>query len=112
MHGIANFAKNGTTRKVLSCNRYSVTHNYFRSSLRILFTAFLETKTELWKLMKVISGCCIGSSGSPLHPPLYVSLKITCKKVNLLKSLKVLMYQKYSDISRVYYTLIETKIEN
>ena len=32
------------------------------------------------------------------------ALKITCKKV--------LMYQKYSDTSRVYYTLIETKIEN
>ena len=43
---------------------------YFWSSLRNLFIVFLETKTQLWKLMWAISGCCIGSSGSPLHPPL------------------------------------------
>ena len=55
----------------MSASRSSVAHNYFRPSLRILFTAFLETKPQLWKLMSAISGCCIGSSGSPLHPPLY-----------------------------------------
>ena len=54
----------------MSASRCSVAHNYFRSSLRGLFTAFLETKTQLWKLKSTISGCCIGSSGSPLHPPL------------------------------------------
>ena len=75
LHGIANCVKNGT-RKIVSSNRYqrlarcSVAHTYFRSSLRILFTAFLETKIQLWKLMWTISGCCIGSSGRPLHPPL------------------------------------------
>ena len=49
----------------MSASRGSVAHNYFRPSLRILFTAFLETKPQLWKLMSAISGCCIGSSGSP-----------------------------------------------
>ena len=54
---IANSDKNGTRRKVVSPNRYqrlarcSVGHSYFRSSLRILFTVFSETKTQLWKLM-------------------------------------------------------------
>ena len=56
----------------MPASRSSVAHNYFRSSLRILFTAFLETKTQLWKLMSAISGCCIGSSGSLLYPPLYI----------------------------------------
>ena len=56
LHGIANCVKNGT-RKIVSSNRYkrlarcSVAHTYFWSSLRILFTVFLETKTELWKLL-------------------------------------------------------------
>ena len=58
----------------MSASRSSVAHNYFRPSLRILFTAFLETKPQLWKLMSAISGCCIGSSGSPLHPPLHIPL--------------------------------------
>ena len=53
----------------MSASRSSVAHNYFRSSLRNLFTAFLEAKTQLWKLMSAISGCCTGSSGGPLHPP-------------------------------------------
>ena len=59
--------KNRTT-KVVSSNQYqrlaccSVTHTYFWSTLRILFTVFLETKTqnskirELWKLMWAILG--------------------------------------------------------
>ena len=55
----------------MSASRSSVAHNYFRPSLRILFTAFLETKPQLWKLISAISGCCIGSRGSPLHPPLH-----------------------------------------
>ena len=77
LHGIANCVKNGT-RKIVSSNRYqrlarcSVAYTYFRSSLRSLFTVFLETKIQLWKLMWAISGCCIGSSGSLLHPPLSV----------------------------------------
>ena len=54
----------------MSASRSSFAHNYFRPSLRILFTAFLETKPQFWKLMSAISWCCIGSSGSPLHPPL------------------------------------------
>ena len=54
----------------MSASRFSVAHNYFWSSLRIFSTAFLETKTQLWKLMWALSGWCIGSSGSPLHPPL------------------------------------------
>ena len=51
----------------MSASRSSVARNYFRPSLRILFTAFLETKPQLWKLMSAISGCCIGSSGYPLQ---------------------------------------------
>ena len=53
LHGIANCVKNGTTKKIvsslqpMSASRCSVAHNYCRSSLRILFTAFLETKTYL-----------------------------------------------------------------
>ena len=54
----------------MSASRYSVTHNSFRAGLRILFTTFWQTKTQLWKLMWAISGCYIGSSGSPLHQPL------------------------------------------
>ena len=74
LHGIANCVKNRATRKVISSNRCqrlarcSVAQNYFWLNLRILFTAFLETK--LWKLIWAISGCCTGSSGSPLHPTL------------------------------------------
>ena len=66
LHGIVNCVKNWTTRKILSFNRC---HNYFHSSLRNLFTAFLETKTQLWKLMWAILRCYIGSSGSSLHLP-------------------------------------------
>ena len=75
LHRIANCVKNGT-RKIVSSNWYqhlvccSVTHTYYWSSLRILFTVFLETKIQLWKLMWAISGCCIDSRGSPLHLPL------------------------------------------
>ena len=56
LHGIVNCVKNGT-RKIVSYNRYkhlarySVAHTCFWLSLRILFTVFLETKTELWKLL-------------------------------------------------------------
>ena len=72
LHEIANCVKN-ETRTIVSSNRYqrlarcSVPHIYSRSSLRILFTVFLETKTQLWKLLWAISGCCISSSGSPLQ---------------------------------------------
>ena len=61
----------------MSASRSSVAHNYFRPSLIILFTAFLETKPQLWKLMSAISGWCIGSSGSPMHPPLKIADRIT-----------------------------------
>ena len=56
LHGIENCVKTGT-RKIVSSKRYqrlahcSVAHSYFRSSLRILLTVFLETKTQLWELM-------------------------------------------------------------
>ena len=69
LHGIANCVKNAT-REIVSSSQYkrlaccSVTHPYFWSSLRILFTVFLETRTQLWKLMRDILGCYIGSSGS------------------------------------------------
>ena len=61
----------------MSASRSSVAHNHFRPSLRILFTGFWETKPQLWKLMSAISGCCIGSSGSPLHPPLQMKIQIS-----------------------------------
>ena len=86
LHGIANCVKNGTS-KIVSSNRYQrlarcrFAHTYFRSSLRVLFTVFLETKTQLWKLMWAISGCCIGSGGSPLHSPLFhfsIYLRLRC----------------------------------
>ena len=76
LHGFKNWFKDGTTRKTVSFNWYqrlaccSVIHNYFWSSLRNFFTAFLETKTQLWKVMWANSGSCIGSSGSTLHPSL------------------------------------------
>ena len=76
LHGIANCVKNRATRKVISSNRCqrlarcSVAQNYFWLNLRILFAPFLETKTQLWKLIWAILGCCIGSSGSLLHRPL------------------------------------------
>ena len=100
LHGIANCVKNGT-RKIVSSNRYkrlvrcSVAHTYFWSSLRILFS-FLETKTELWKLMRAISGCCIGSSGSPFHPALGFSvLLFFWNKSNLYA------FKRWSDIVRI-----------
>ena len=55
LHGITNCVKNETIRKMfiqtmtISCR--DVAFNFFREVLRILLTAFLETKTELWKLM-------------------------------------------------------------
>ena len=73
LHRIANCIKNGITRKIVFSNRCqscSVTHNYFWSGLAILFTAFLGTKTQLWKLLWAFSKCCIGNSGSPLQPSL------------------------------------------
>ena len=51
LHGIANCVKNGT-RKIISSNRYqhlarcSVTHTYFQSSLRILFTVFFGNENS------------------------------------------------------------------
>ena len=61
LHGIVNNAKTGQEKFMLqpmSASRCSVAQNYFWSSLRILFMAFLETKTQLWKLMSAISECC------------------------------------------------------
>ena len=55
----------------MTASHRSVALNYFRTGLRILFRKFLETKTQLWKLMWAFLGCCIGSSGSPLHAPAY-----------------------------------------
>ena len=45
--------QDGSSRseKQMSASRCSVNQNHFRSSLRILFAAFLEAKTKLWKLM-------------------------------------------------------------
>ena len=52
LHGIADFIKNWTIRKnVPPASHRSVALNYFRTGLRILFTTFLETKTQLWELM-------------------------------------------------------------
>ena len=52
LYGIANRIKNGVIRKnVPPAYDRSVALNYFRTGLRILFTTFLETKTQLWKLM-------------------------------------------------------------
>ena len=53
----------------MAASRRSVALNYFRTGLRILLTKFLETKTQLWKLMWAFLGCCIGSSWSPLLIP-------------------------------------------
>ena len=50
LHGIGNCTENGTTRKLYPPTDVSVplrcTHNYFRSSLKIVFTAFLELNYE------------------------------------------------------------------
>ena len=35
----------------MAASRRSVALNYFRTGLRILFTTFLETKVQLWRLM-------------------------------------------------------------
>ena len=55
LHGIANYAKTGQQEKfifqLMSEPPLSVAQNYFRSSFGTVFTAFLETKTQLWKLM-------------------------------------------------------------
>ena len=56
LHGIMNCVKKGT-REIVSSNQYqslarcNVALTYFRSNLRIVFTDFLETKTQLWKFM-------------------------------------------------------------
>ena len=69
LHGIANCVKNETIRKMflqtMTASCHDVAFNFFRAVLRILLTAFLERKTELWKLMSAFLGCCIGSIGSP-----------------------------------------------
>ena len=57
----------------MATSRRSVALSYFRAGLRILFRTFLETKIQLWKLMWAFLGRCIGSSGSPLHPPLPIT---------------------------------------
>ena len=49
----------------MTASRSSVALNYFRTGWRILFTTFLETKTQPWKLMWAFLACCIGSSGTP-----------------------------------------------
>ena len=60
LHRIPNCVKIRTTRncilQLMSASCCSVAYNYFHSGLRIMFTTFLETKTQLWKLMSSISG--------------------------------------------------------
>ena len=72
LHKIAHCIKTGQYEKMFleQMTAYRVTLSYFQAGFRILFTTFLETKTQLWKLMWAFLGCYIGSSGSPLHPPL------------------------------------------
>ena len=67
----------------MAAYRRSVTLNYFRTGLRILFTTFLETETHLLKLMWVFLGCCIGSSASPLHPPLLMKIDYVADLKNM-----------------------------
>ena len=51
----------------MSASHSSISHNYFRSSLRILFKAFLETKTQLWKKVR---GAALAAVGAPCIRPL------------------------------------------
>ena len=51
----------------VTASRRSVGLNYFQTGLRILFTIFFWTKTQLWKLMWAFLGCCIGNNISPVH---------------------------------------------
>ena len=51
----------------MTASRRSVGLNYFQTGLRILFTIFFWTKTQLWKLMWAFLGCCIGNNSSPVH---------------------------------------------
>ena len=84
----------------MSVSRYSVAQNYFWLSLRILFTAFLETETQLWKLMWVIWRYYIGSSGSPLHSPLLILSLLMGWYDQRLKLLKVASLQYLYSISK------------
>ena len=88
LHGIAIFFikrdnKKNQILQPMSASRCSVAQNHFQSSLRILFTAFLETKTHLWKFIWAISGCCIGSSGSPLHLFLQLIIQTTYSQLKV-----------------------------
>ena len=69
LHGIMNCTKRDNKKNCIlqpmSASRCSVAHNYFWSSLRILFTAFLETKTQLWKLMETSSGAALAAVAAP-----------------------------------------------
>ena len=55
LHGIANYAETGQQEKFMfqpiSASPLQCRPKLLLSSLRILLTAFLETKTQLWKLM-------------------------------------------------------------
>ena len=74
LHGIANCVKNGTG-KIVSSNRYqclarcSVTHNYFWSSLRILFTVFLEMKTNSGNYCEPFRGAALAAVATPCICP-------------------------------------------
>ena len=79
-------------------SRRSVALNYFRTGLRILFTTLLETKTQLWELMWAFLGCCIGSSGIPLHPPL--PLPKWGQRKHSHKNINILVFQLFSRNSK------------
>ena len=56
----------------MSAYRCSVAHNYFHSSLRILFTAFLETQLTSGNYCDPFRGAALAAVAVPQHPPLEV----------------------------------------
>ena len=67
LHGIANCIKNRTVWKNVPPAYDTISPQSRPQPLSDRFEN--GTKTKLWKLMWTFLGCCIGSSGSPLHPP-------------------------------------------
>ena len=53
----------------MAAYRRSVTLNYFRTGLRILFTTFLETETHLLKLMWAFLGAALAAVTAPCVRP-------------------------------------------